>query len=158
MESEGDIMSTQADEAAAALTAMQESRDNLAAIAAASCPPARHLAFAGLMGGMVASQAAPGSWVLVCEASLLVGIALVIMWDRRRTGMFINGYRAGPTRPITFSMLAFALSTMALCDWLMFSRGVGWAPLVGGAVVALVGYFASSIWQRIYLRDLRSAG
>ncbi|HXQ16735.1 MAG TPA: hypothetical protein VN814_19140 [Caulobacteraceae bacterium] len=150
-------MSTQADEAAAALTAMQESRDNLAAVAAASCPPARHLAFAGLMGGFVASQAAPGSLVLVFEALLLVGVALVIMWDRRRTGMFINGYRAGPTRPLTFSLLAFTLATLALCDWLMFGRGVGWAPLVGGAVVAVVGYYASSIWQRIYLRDLRSA-
>ena len=150
-------MSSQADEAAAALSAMQASRDNLAAIAAASCPPARHLAFAGLMGGMVASQAAPGSLVMVCEALLLVGVALVVMWDRRRTGMFINGYRAGPTRPITFGMLGFTLATLALCDWLMFSRGVAWAPLAGGVVVAVVGYFGSALWQRIYLRDLRRA-
>jgi hypothetical protein len=157
MESEGVFMSTQADEAAAALSAMQASRDNLAAIAAANCPPARHLAFAGLMGGLVASQAAPAPMVLVFEALLLVGVALIIVWDRRRTGMFINGYRAGPTRPLTFSLLAFTLATFTLCDWLMFSRGIGWAPLVGGVVVAVVAYFASSIWQRIYLRDLRSA-
>jgi hypothetical protein len=150
-------MSTQTEEAAAALTAIQASRDNLAAIAAANCPPARHLAFAGLMGGLVASQAAPGPLVLVCEALLVIGIGLVIAWDRRRTGMFINGYRAGATRPLTFCLLAFPLATLALCDWLMFSRGVGWAPLVGGVVVAVVGYFASSIWQRIYLRELRSA-
>jgi hypothetical protein len=155
MESEGTPMSTQAEEAAAALTAMQESRERLAA--AATCPPARHLAFAGMMGGMVASQAAPGAMVMVCEALLLVGVALIIMWDRRRTGMFINGYRAGPTRPVTFALLVFALAALALCDWLMFSLHIGWAPLVGGVVVAVVAYFASSIWQRIYLRDLRSA-
>jgi hypothetical protein len=39
----------------------------------------------------------------------------------------------------------------------MFSYDLRWAPLVGGVVVAVVAYFASSIWQRIYLRDLRSA-
>ena len=148
-------MSTQADEATAALAAMQESRERLAA--AANCPPARHLAFAGLMGGLVAAQGAPEPLNFACDALLLIGVALVIMWDRRRTGMFINGYRAGPTRPVTFGLLAFTLATMGLCDWLMFFRGVAWAPFVGGAVVALVAYFASSIWQRIYLRDLRAA-
>jgi hypothetical protein len=150
-------MPIQADEAAAALSAMQTSRDNLAKAAAMSCPPERHLAFAGLMGGLVASQAADGVVVLALEAALICGVALVVMWDRRRTGMFINGYRAGPTRPITFAMLIFALSTLGLCDWLKFGQGVTWAPLVGGVVVGVAGYFGSSIWQRIYLRDLRSA-
>ena len=143
-------------EAAEALAAMRASQARLAQ--AADCPPERHLAFAALMGGIIATPALPFPYAILAEGVLLLGVALVIRWDRRRTGMFINGYRAGPTRPITFSMLAFALSTMALCDWLMFSRGVSWAPLVGGAVVTVVGYFASSIWQRIYLRDLRSAG
>jgi len=157
MESEQTIQPLKADEAAAALSAMQASRESLAKAAAMSCPPERHLAFAGLMGGLVASQAADGVVVVVLEALLICGVALVVMWDRRRTGMFINGYRAGPTRPITFALLAFTLSTLALCDWLKLGQGVGWAPLVGGVVVAVVGYFASSIWQSIYLRDLRSA-
>src|SRR5271168_2566111 len=128
METERSDMPIQADEAAAALSAMQASRENLAKAAAMSCPPERHLAFAGLMGGLVASQAADGVVVLALEAALICGVALVIMWDRRRTGMFINGYRAGPTRPITFAMLALALSTLALCDWLKFGQGIGWAP------------------------------
>jgi hypothetical protein len=109
------------------------------------------------MGGLVAAQGAPDPLNFGLDALLLIGVALVIMWDRRRTGMFINGYRAGPTRPVTFALLAFTLATMGLCDWLMFFRGVAWAPFVGGAVVAVVAYFASSIWQRIYLRDLRAA-
>ena len=157
MESEQTIQPLKADEAAAALSARQASRERLAKAAAMSCPPERHLAFAGLMGGLVASQAADGVMVLVLEAAFICGVALVVMWDRRRTGMFINGYRAGPTRPVTFGLLAFTLATLALCDWLMFSYDLRWAPLVGGVVVAVVAYFASSIWQRIYLRDLRSA-
>ncbi|MEJ0066468.1 MAG: hypothetical protein WDM85_14550 [Caulobacteraceae bacterium] len=147
-------MSTQADEAADALAAMQASRERLAA--AANCPPARHLAFAGLLGGLVAAQAAPDPINLCLDALLVLGVALVIRWDRRRTGMFINGYRAGPTRPVTFGVLAFTLATLGLCDWLMFFRGIGWAPLAGGVVVAVVGYLASSIWQGIYLRELRA--
>ena len=148
-------MPIQADEAAAALSAMQASRENLAAVA--DCPPARHLAFAGLMGGMVAAQAAPSFGAITLEVAMIFGVLGVVAWDRRRTGMFINGYRAGPTRPITFGMLGFTLATLALCDWLMFSRGVAWAPLAGGVVVAVVGYFGSALWQRIYLRDLRRA-
>ena len=66
-------MSTQADEATAALAAMQESRERLAA--AANCPPARHLAFAGLMGGLVAAQGAPEPLNFACDALLLIGVA-----------------------------------------------------------------------------------
>jgi hypothetical protein len=148
-------MPIQADEAAAALSAMQASREHLAA--AVDCPPERHLAFAGLMGGIVAAQAAPSFGAIAIEIAMIFGVIGVVAWDRRRTGMFINGYRAGPTRPVTLGLLAFALAALAVCDWLKLSHGVAWAPLAGGAVVAVVAYFASTIWQRIYLRDLRSA-
>ena len=50
-------MTLDAKQAADALEAMRASRERLAA--AANCPPARHLAFAAVLGGMVASQAAP---------------------------------------------------------------------------------------------------
>jgi hypothetical protein len=134
--------------------AMQASREKLAA--AATCPPERHLAFAALIGGVVAAQAAPAIAGIAIEALMLAGVGLIVVWDRRRTGMFINGYRAGPTRPLTFGLLVFTVAVLALCDWLKLSEGVAWAPLVGGAAVAVIGYFASSIWQAIYLRDLRS--
>jgi hypothetical protein len=148
-------MSIPADEAAAALSAMRTSRENLAA--AATCPPLRHLVFAGLMGGLVASQAAPVVATIAIEVAIMAGVAAVVAWDRRRTGMFINGYRAGPTRPLTFALLIFALGALALCDWLKLARGVAWAPLAGGVVVAAVAYAASTVWQRIYLRELRAA-
>lgn len=146
-------MSTSSTEAAQALAAMRESRAQLAA--AATCPPERHLAFSGLLGGLVASQAAPTPWPLVIEGVLLAGVGLVVIWDRRRTGMFINGYRAGRTRPLTFSLLAVALSLLALGIWLKVDRGLFWAPIACGAVVAVVSYFASAFWQRIYRRELQ---
>src|SRR5450631_927410 len=102
----------EASEAAAALSAMQDSRARLAA--AANCPPERHLAFAVLLGGVVAAQAAPPIGTLIIEALLAVGGVLVFIWDRKRTGMFINGYRAGRTRPMTLSLIAVTLALGAL--------------------------------------------
>lgn len=145
-------MTSQAD-AAAALAAMRESRERLAR--AVDCPPERHLVFAALLGSLVACQAAPPPVTIGIELLLLIGVALVMAWDRRRTGMFINGYRAGRTLYVTLAILLFALSTLVLTLWLKEARGLVWAPLAGGLVVAMVAYPASTIWQRIYLRELR---
>jgi hypothetical protein len=142
-------------EAAAALAAMRESRERLAR--AIDCPPERHLAFAALMGGLVACQAAAPMFTLLIEAALLVGLVLLIAWDRRRTGMFINGYRAGRTIYVTLALLVFTLAMLGLTVWLKEEHGLVWAPLAGGALVAAVAYPASTIWQRIYLRELRRA-
>jgi hypothetical protein len=143
----------EAAEAAAALSAMQESRARLAA--AANCPPERHLAFAGLLGGLVASQAAPPFVTMGLEALFALGVGLLFLWDRKRTGMFINGYRAGRTRPLTFSLLAVALSLGALGVWLKESYGIVWAPVPCGVVVGVAAYFMSAAWQNIYRRELR---
>ncbi len=143
----------EASEAAAALSAMQDSRARLAA--AANCPPERHLAFAVLLGGVVAAQAAPPIGTLIIEALLAVGGVLVFIWDRKRTGMFINGYRAGRTRPMTLSLIAVTLALGALGVWLKLSLGVIWAPVACGIAVAVIAYFMSAAWQTIYRRELR---
>ena len=41
----------------------------------------------------------------VVMAAVLCAVALVVRWDRRRTGMFVNGYRAGRTRVVTVALL-----------------------------------------------------
>jgi hypothetical protein len=146
-------MTLDAKQAADALEAMRVSRERLAA--AANCPPARHLAFAAVLGGMVAAQAAPSIFATLIEAMLMVGIALIVAWDRKRTGMFINGYRAGRTQGLTFGLLFFSLAILALVVWLKLERGLVWPALAGGAVVAVVAYVASTVWQNIYLRELR---
>jgi len=139
-------------DAAAALAAMQASQARLAA--AADCPPERHLAFAGLLGGLVATPALPTAWTLVAEAVILLGIILIVRWDRRRTGMFINGYRTGRTRPVTFGMLAVFLVLYSVSTWLSRSLGIHRAPLPLGVVAGAFGYYASVLWQRIFRREL----
>ncbi len=146
-------MTDQADEAAAALAAIQTSRERLAA--AAHSPPERHLAFAALMGGVVAAQAAPMPISIIIVALLIFGVTGVIAWDRKRTGMFINGYRKGRTLPLTLALVAFALADIGVCVWLKESRQITWAPLAGGLIAALVAWPASILSERIYIREMR---
>lgn len=145
-------MSLNPTEAAQSLEAMRTSREKLAA--AANCPPERTLAFAGLLGALVASQAAPPPGTLAIEAALMLAVPLILLWDRRRTGMFINGYRNGRTRPLTFGLLAFALALGALGVWMKHGVGLWWGPIPCGIVVAAVAYVASERWMRIYRREL----
>ncbi|MDB5710039.1 MAG: hypothetical protein JWL96_2109 [Sphingomonas bacterium] len=139
-------------EAAEALAAMRASQARLAQ--AADCPPERHLAFAALMGGIIATPVLPFPYALLAEGLLLLGVGLVIRWDRRRTGMFINGYRAGRTRPLTFVLVAVIVILYMAGVWLVRDRGIWWAPLVTGTVAAGVGYYFSTVWQRIFRREM----
>jgi hypothetical protein len=146
------MMQPSSTEAAEALATMRASQERLAL--AANCPPERHLAFAALMGGVIATPALPFPYAIAAEVVLLLGVALVIRWDRRRTGMFINGYRAGRTRPLTFLMLAVVLALYMAGVWLVHDRGIWWGPLATGAVAAAAGYYFSVVWQRIFRREM----
>jgi hypothetical protein len=142
-------------EASQALEAMNLARGRLAA--AADCPPERHLLFAALMGGLVAIQAAPTTAILALEPLFLLAVVLIVRWDRKRTGMFINGYRNGRTRPVAFTMLGMTLALLALGIWLKDSRGLAWAPLACGAVAFVVAYLGSRWWQSVFRRELNGA-
>jgi hypothetical protein len=146
------IMQPSSTEAAEALAAMRASQARL--VAAAECPPQRHLAFAAVMGGLVATPALPTTYALLAEAVLLVCIVLIVRWDRRRTGMFINGYRVGRTRPLTFLLLAMMLALYATGMWLSLDRGMRWAPLVTGSIAAVIGYYKSVVWMRVFRREM----
>ena len=142
-------------DAAGALAAMRTSQARLAK--AASCPPERHLAFAGLMGVYVGAPAAPYVLMLVLEALILVAVVFIVRWDRRRTGMFINSYRRGRTRPVVLGLLAAMLTVYGVGYWLAKMQGVWWAPLALAPVAMVGGYYGSALWQRVYARELGGA-
>lgn len=141
-------------EAAEALAAIDDTRARLAA--ASDTPPLRHAAFAAMMGGFVAVPALPLVWRSVATVMLAVAIVLVIGWDRRRTGMFINGYRAGRTRVVTATLLVCIMPLYALSAWLAIHRGAHWQPLVLGAVAAGIAYADSVWWCRVFRREMTS--
>ena len=142
-------------DAADALAAMRTSQARLAK--AATCPPERHLAFAGLMGVYVGAPAAPFWLMLTLEALILVAVVFIIRWDRRRTGMFINGYQRGRTRRVIAVLLPGMLALYMAGYWLAKVQGVWWAPLTLAPVAVIGGYFGSAWWQRVYSRELGAA-
>ena len=83
-------------EARAALDAKAAAERQLAK--AADCPPWRHALFGIVMAGLVATPALPLPLRLGALALILIMIAVIVQMDRRRMGMFVNGYRRGKTR------------------------------------------------------------
>ena len=140
------------DEARAALAAKTIAEQDLARLG--TCPPWRHAAFAALETALVASPLASDKGQFGIFAMILVGIAGIVWWDRRRLGVFINGYRRGRTRlvvlPLVLTALAlFTLSSVAARIW-----GVPMVSIVAALVTFPVCYFGSVVWQRVFLREL----
>ena len=100
-------MTSMTEEARLALLAKGAAEQNLAKLAL--CPPWRHAAFAALLAGLVAAPAFPVPIRFGLLAMVFVAILLIVRSDRRRLGVFINGYRRGKTRRVTFPMLAVIL-------------------------------------------------
>ncbi|MFA5969767.1 MAG: hypothetical protein WC816_11075 [Sphingomonas sp.] len=139
-------------EAADALAEIQQSQAQLARIA--DCPPQRHLAFALVMGGFVSLPAFPNQIALAMEAVLLGAVALIALWDRRRNGVFINGYRRGRTRPLTFVLLGMMLTLLAVSFWLARGNGIYWGPLALAAIAVPVAYAFSAQWKSVFRREM----
>jgi hypothetical protein len=140
------------DEARAALAAKTIAEQDLARLG--TCPPWRHAAFAALETMLVASPLAGEKGQFAVYGVLILGMILIMRSDRRRLGVFINGYRRGRTRmvvaPILIIVLGlFALSTVAKVIWHM--------PLVSVAAAVItfpLCYYGSVIWQKVFLREL----
>lgn len=139
------------EEAAAALAAKRSAQEQLAS--AALCPPWRHAVFALLMGALVYSPAVTIPLRFGLYALMLVAMGLIIQSDRRRLGMFINGYRRGKTRLVTFPLLAIELG---LYTW-SFTRaeaGDRLTPVLLAVVMIILGYAGSVLWQRVFVREM----
>lgn len=147
-------MQDQSFSAAEALAAAEASRAKMASVA--DCPPSRHWAFALLFGGVVAVQAASMPWNLVGDGLIVAAVAITVAMDRARKGVFVNGYRAGKTRPLTLGLIVFMLAIYAPAYWLRMKHGAIWAPLAGGALVAVVAYFASRRWSQVYRAEMEA--
>jgi hypothetical protein len=147
-------MEYSSDKAADALAFIDESRARLAA--ADDTPPARHLAFAAVMGGIVASPALPVVIRGVTAAFVALAVVLIVQWDRRRTGMFINGYRAGRTRWVTAGMLAVIMPLYGVSTWFAIDRHAVLIPVILGAIATPIAFAGSVWWCRVFRREMLS--
>jgi hypothetical protein len=140
------------EEARLALLAKSAAEQNLAKLAL--CPPWRHAAFAALMAGLVSTPAFSQPIRFGLLAIIFAAIALIVRSDRRRLGVFINGYRRGKTRRVTFPMLLVILGFYSAS---FYCGDVLHRPVFSFALAAMafgVGYAGSVIWQRVFVREL----
>ena len=121
---------------------------------AADCPPWRHAAFGGVMGVITLSAGLGQPYNFLLLAVAFVSIALIVISDRRRMGIFINGYRKGATRPLTFVMLGVML-VIVFAEIHAKDAGLALATRVALALIAAaIATGMSVIWQRIFRREM----
>ena len=138
-----------------AISALDAKRDAERALAAAAdCPPWRHALFGLLMGTMVASPAVPLPYRFILLAFALVAIPIIVRSDRRRTGMFINGYRRGKTRLVTFGILAVVMVLYAFSVHAALTNGDRITPVILGLAAAVLATLGSVQWQRVFVREM----
>ena len=138
-----------------ALSALDAKRHAEAQMAkAATCPPWRHAVFGLMMGGLVASPAFDMPVRMGILVILLALIPVIIQSDRKRMGMFINGYRRGKTRIVAIGILIVELSLYAVAVVRGLDHNDHVTPLVLGAAGVAIGIFGSMIWQRVFVREM----
>lgn len=142
-------------EHAEALSALNAKRQAEAQMArAATCPPWRHAVFGLLMGGLVASFAFDFLIRTAILIAVLVAMPLIIQADRKRMGMFINGYRRGKTRFVTAGILMLWLPLYAISVHSALSLHDRAMPLILGAVAFVIGTIGSVLWQHVFVREM----
>jgi hypothetical protein len=148
---EADVIDSE--EAVAALAAIDDSKARLAV--ATVCPPWRHWAFGGLLGVLGAARGFAPTLGMALNMLVIVAVALLVRSDRRRTGLFINGYRAGATRPITLALVLLTIGAQFVGAYATSELAMPWLAWALGAALVPVGFLFSQHWQTVYQRELR---
>lgn len=142
-------------EVSEALSALDSKRHAEAEIArAATCPPWRHGLFGLLMGGLVASPAFETVVRFAILAVILCSVPLIIRSDRKRLGMFINGYRRGKTRIVAVGIVAVELLLYGFSVYFGLDLNDHLTPLLLGAAGVLIGIAGSMLWQQVFVREM----
>lgn len=139
-------------EARAALDNVGMTRAQMAALG--MCPPWRHAAFGAIMGLLVGGLGFPTAIQTATFVIAMGGVVAISSYDRRRYGVFVNGYRKGATRPLTFALLAVMLGLLVLQIWLRDNGASTALHLALGLVAFAIGTGTSVIWGRVFRREM----
>lgn len=105
-------------------------------------------------GALIASYALPEHLISIGVAVSILGMALLFRTWKRRTGLSVNGYRAGSTRPTVIAFAVLMLGLLMAGVVLRFRLGIVWAPLPLGVVGGVVATLASRRFDRIWREEL----
>ena len=139
----------------AAAAALEDARVVRARLAQkVRCPPYMHALFGALYGALVAAQAGSSTLIFEVEGGVIVAGLCMFIWGRKRMGFFVNGYRKGKTRPVALALVAVYLAVYSLAAWLKQAQHLAWPALVLGALMFVIGTWASVTWQRVFRQEL----
>lgn len=144
-------------EAAAALAEVGRTEQRLAE--RAHWPFHRHAMFGLMEGLLVAGVAQPTATMSAMTGVAMALLAVCIMDDRRRHGMFVSGWQGKATRPLTFILFLFLLAMLAASALVRDGESAQPLGYLFGAVTSAVSTAASLRWEKIYRVELsRGAG
>lgn len=123
----------------------------------AKAPTWYHPALGLLIGGLIAVQGQPIQVMLGVYAAYIAGLVLLMRAYKRHTGLWINGYRAGRTRWVAIGLAGLGMLGALIAIWLVRERGLTQAPLVFGAIVAVIVTVGGFVWEAAYRADLRDS-
>lgn len=121
----------------------------------AKAPLWYHPALGLLIGALIAVQGQPTPILLAFYATYIVGLALLVRAYKRHTGLWVSGYRAGRTRWVALGLAALTTIGGVIAVWLLRERGLTSAPLVFGAIVAVIVTIGGFVWEAAFRADLR---
>jgi hypothetical protein len=139
-------------EARAALDSVGATRAQIAALGL--CPPWRHAAFGAVMSLLILGLGFPLGIEVACLCLAMGGVALIAAYDRKRYGMFINGYRKGATRPVAAGLLVAMLGLIFLQIRLREQGVASWVPFAVAGVAFVAAVIGSVLWARVFRREL----
>ena len=110
--------------------------------------------FGLLMGALIASPAFETVARIAILVAILACIPLTIHSDRKRMGMFINGYRRGKTRIVVAGILIVELGLYFVSVTRGLEHGDHTTPLLLGVLGVVIGIAGSFLWQRVFVREM----
>jgi hypothetical protein len=139
-------------EAAAALAEVGRTEHRLAQ--RAHWPFHRHAMFGLAEGLLVAGVAQPFAITSAMVVGALALLTVCITDDRRRHGMFVSGWQAGATRPLTIGLTFFVAVMLAASVAVRETAAAQPLGFLLGIVAFAVCTWASLRWERIYRAQL----
>lgn len=140
------------EQAAAALAEVGRTEHRLAE--RAHWPFHRHAMFGLAEGLLVAGVAQPLAITGAMTAAALALITVCVTEDRRRHGMFVSGWQAGATRPLTIALALFVAVMVAASAAVRGSAAAQPLGFLLGTIAFAICTWASLRWERVYRAEL----
>ena len=144
---------------------VQEARQALSAVEGARSDAANRLVtpwwyhpVLGLLAAVfVVAFSIGGTWVVIGVAvAYFVGIGILVGAYKEKTGLWINGLRAGRASWWTLPLMVIMIAGMVGTYYLHAEHGLYWPAWVAGAVVVIAVNVFGGLFDRALRADLRS--